>query len=62
MAVTNTARPVADGRVFAGPLQWLFAGVVRWNDMRVTRKVLNTLSDRELDDIGLMRGDIDNFA
>jgi uncharacterized protein YjiS (DUF1127 family) len=30
-----------------------------WNDARVTRKTLNKLSDRELDDIGLCRGDID---
>lgn len=30
-----------------------------WNDARVTRKALSTLSDRELDDIGLCRGDID---
>jgi uncharacterized protein YjiS (DUF1127 family) len=30
-----------------------------WNDRRVTRKVLGRLSDRELDDIGLCRGDVD---
>jgi uncharacterized protein YjiS (DUF1127 family) len=30
-----------------------------WNDARVTRKALNKLSDRELDDIGLCRGDIE---
>ncbi|WP_430463240.1 DUF1127 domain-containing protein [Tabrizicola sp.] len=30
-----------------------------WNDARVTRKSLAKLSDRELDDIGLCRGDID---
>ena len=30
-----------------------------WNDARVTRKALNKLSDRELDDIGLNRGDIE---
>jgi len=28
----------------------------------VTRKALNTLTDRELDDIGLVRGDIDAVA
>lgn len=33
--------------------------VKAWNDARVTRKALSTLSDRELDDIGLCRGDID---
>ena len=30
-----------------------------WNSARVTRKALSKLSNRELDDIGLCRGDID---
>lgn len=34
----------------------------RWNDRRITRKSLHKLSDRELDDIGLCRGDIDLLA
>ena len=33
-----------------------------WNDARVTRNALSGLSDRELDDIGLVRGDIDTVA
>ena len=40
-----------------------FAGFVAaysaWNDARLTRKALGRLSDRELDDIGLCRGDVD---
>lgn len=32
--------------------------VVAWNDARQTYKSLEALSDRELDDIGLTRGDI----
>ncbi len=35
--------------------------VKNWNDARVTRKALSSLSDRELDDIGLCRGDIDHL-
>ncbi|MEM1004872.1 MAG: DUF1127 domain-containing protein [Pseudomonadota bacterium] len=35
---------------------------VEWNDARVTRNALNGLTDRELDDIGLCRGDIDLIA
>lgn len=35
-----------------------FAAVAAWNDARVTRNALAKLSDRELDDIGLCRGDI----
>ncbi|MFZ7091579.1 DUF1127 domain-containing protein [Primorskyibacter sp. 2E233] len=33
-----------------------------WNDARLTRKSLASLSDRELDDIGLCRNDIDVVA
>ena len=38
------------------------AAFIGWNDARITRKALSTLTDRELDDIGLIRGDIDNVA
>lgn len=40
----------------------LIAAVASWNDARVTRNALNKLSDRELEDIGLCRGDIDAVA
>ncbi|WP_136439720.1 DUF1127 domain-containing protein [Pacificoceanicola onchidii] len=33
-----------------------------WNDARQTRNSLASLSDRELDDIGLTRADIDEVA
>ncbi|WP_134726813.1 DUF1127 domain-containing protein [Paracoccus luteus] len=33
-----------------------------WADVRVTRNALNRLSDRELDDIGLSRSDIERVA
>ena len=36
--------------------------IATWNDARVTRNSLAQLSDRELDDIGLVRGDIDVVA
>lgn len=39
-----------------------FAAVANWNDARVTRNALGKLSDRELDDIGLCRGDIDQLG
>jgi uncharacterized protein YjiS (DUF1127 family) len=39
-----------------------YASFAAWNDARVTRKALGKLSDRELDDIGLCRGDIDSLA
>ena len=35
------------------------ASFATWNDARVTRNALGKLSDRELDDIGLCRGDVE---
>lgn len=40
----------------------VFGTIASWNDARATRKALSGLSDRELDDIGLARGDIDMVA
>lgn len=36
--------------------------VVAWNDTRMTRNALSSLSTRELEDIGLCRGDIDTIT
>jgi uncharacterized protein YjiS (DUF1127 family) len=33
-----------------------------WNDARLTRRMLQSLSSRQLDDIGLCRGDIESVA
>ncbi|MCY4302839.1 MAG: DUF1127 domain-containing protein [Aestuariivita sp.] len=40
----------------------VFSTLIAWNNVRVTRKALSQLSDRELDDIGLVRGDIEMIA
>lgn len=37
----------------------MLAAVSAWNDARMTRKALGRLTDRELDDIGLCRGDVE---
>lgn len=62
MAFFAHSRPVADG-VFGGGVRFsfsdAFAHLAAWNDKRVTRRELSRLSDRELDDIGLCRADID---
>lgn len=64
MAAFETTRPA--GGLFAGRIQSTlinaFAAVAAWNDARVTRKALSQLTARELDDIGLSRGDIDAVA
>ncbi|MCO8144178.1 DUF1127 domain-containing protein [Rhodovulum tesquicola] len=49
-----------------GGLHALIAGLAgqlaAWNDARLTRKLLSQLTDRELDDIGLNRAEIDLIA
>lgn len=66
MAAFDTTRPAYDAAPVAGQVKGfvsnLIATVIAWNDARVTRKALNSLTDRELDDIGLVRGDIENVA
>lgn len=66
MAAFETNRPVAGGALFGGRVSTVFADTFAalsvWNDARITRKALGKLSDRELDDIGLSRGDIDQLA
>lgn len=46
----------------AGMIQPLVTAFEAWNDARHTRAALQMLSDRELDDIGLTRADIDRVA
>lgn len=60
MSVYTTNR-AATGSA-AGYFGSIVAALAAWNDARVTRKSLSKLSDRELDDIGLCRGDIDSVA
>jgi uncharacterized protein YjiS (DUF1127 family) len=60
MAVFAHSRPLAEG-VFGGAFSFggLVATIASWNDRRITRRELSRLSDRELEDIGLCRADID---
>ncbi|MEM7732066.1 MAG: DUF1127 domain-containing protein [Pseudomonadota bacterium] len=46
----------------AGILSNIIGAFNAWNDARITRKALAQLSDRELEDIGLVRGDIDRIG
>lgn len=64
MAVFETTRPVAGqsfGRISSFFVS-MFGAIAAWNDARVTRNSLSKLSARELDDIGLCYGDIDDIA
>lgn len=62
MAAVETTRPAPFGAITTyraiNSLSNVVLSFKAWNDARVTRKALNKLSDRELDDIGLCRGDI----
>lgn len=44
------------------PLTSLVSGLIQWNEARRTRAALSQLSNHELEDIGLSRGDIDQIG
>jgi uncharacterized protein YjiS (DUF1127 family) len=58
---TSAAAPVGAISIFRSVPGFggLIAAFSAWNDARMTRKALGRLSDRELDDIGLCRGDVE---
>lgn len=58
MAVLETTRSHSRGR-FAELIARGIAAFAAWNQGRATRKALSQLTDRQLRDIGLVRGDID---
>lgn len=64
MAAFDTSRPASG--LSAGNVATFFikivSAVAAWNDSRVTRNSLSKLSARELDDIGLSYGDIENIV
>ncbi|NOD77128.1 MULTISPECIES: DUF1127 domain-containing protein [unclassified Ruegeria] len=67
MAALDTTRIATTGSFgLVGRIGAYFVSAVNaaieWNDARVTRNALIVLSDRELEDIGLCRGDIDAIA
>lgn len=64
MAVTYTNRTntVGYGARIVAVFDSAVASYLAWKDRRATRKMLTALSDRELDDIGLSRGDILNMS
>lgn len=62
MALLDMPRSQFGGLSLGGRLAGFVNAVIAWNDARVTRKSLGGLTDRELDDIGLVRGDIDRIA
>ncbi len=63
MAVFEHSRALSEGVRF-NPTTFfsrLLGAAMVWNDRRVTRKALSALSARELSDIGLTQGDVENL-
>jgi len=66
MTSFDTTRTTYGTDVTANRISGFFAGlstaITAWNDTRKTARALGGLTDRELADIGLTRGDITNVA
>ena len=60
MAATETFRTAHVAR--PGFVARLQDAIANWTEIRETRNQLNRLTDRELSDIGLCRGDIERVA
>jgi uncharacterized protein YjiS (DUF1127 family) len=63
MAAFDTTRPTyaASSKGFGAFATSLISAFSAWNDTRKTRTALSQLSDHELNDIGLTRGDINSL-
>ena len=62
MALIDMPRARFGGAFDGVRLNALVGAVYTWIETRRTREALSALTDRELDDIGLARGDIDRIA
>lgn len=62
MSVVEVMHSHALSRPSSNIFARIVEGVSAWNNARVTRDALSRLSDRELNDIGLSRSDIDRVA
>lgn len=66
MAAFDTTRTTYGSTSAVSKIGTFFASltskIVAARDAALTRKALNALTDRELEDIGLSRGDVDSVA
>lgn len=62
MTTFDGSRTPSTGYGPVGMISRFVGTVAAWNDARMTRKALASLSARELDDIGLVPGDIDTVV
>lgn len=65
MALFDASRPVVANSGFGARLSTVLsriAGVfLEWNEQRITRAELSKLSEHQLEDLGLTRGDIETL-
>jgi uncharacterized protein YjiS (DUF1127 family) len=61
MASLDHTRTFSTGGLFGSALSAALGRFTTWNDARITRKALSNLSDHELNDIGLTRGEIEQI-
>jgi len=59
MAHIQTTSPTAFSLGITRRLTTVIAAFITWNDTRATRRSLGKLTDLQLADIGLNRGDVD---
>lgn len=62
MTTFDGSRSSSTGFGPVGMISRIVGTVSTWNDARMTRKALSSLTARELDDIGLVPGDIDTVV
>jgi uncharacterized protein YjiS (DUF1127 family) len=62
MTTLDSTRLASTGHTLGGLFANITGTIAAWNDARITHKSLSALTARELDDIGLSRGDIDAIA
>ena len=60
--MANTYAPSTGIGAIRLPYRTLFSRLRDWNDARRTRIMLGSLTAEQLDDIGLVPGDIDRIA
>jgi uncharacterized protein YjiS (DUF1127 family) len=62
MATFDQFRAANGGQPAGGLLNGFFGALITLYEAHKTRAALSALTDRELDDIGLSRGDIDRIS
>lgn len=65
MAAYDLAPPPARGatsRRLSDLFRTAFSALMTWNDTRLSRAALKKLTERQLLDLGLTRGDIDSLS